>query len=283
MPLIVLIILLALATALQFIAGDFPVAYFAFPLNVVLLALTMSVVMLLWKYRRKSGFVRFMLSSAATNIAFGLFLLMVFVIGVTGFRWIIGTWPSVVIILYFQIVLMFVIMRGWREKTATGARLGAIRWRFLFLHTGLLITVMSAFWGQPDLSESRVKAFRNVPVSEVLMEDGSASWITYQMELNSFDVRYGHDGVPSDYSAGLSIDDKNVLLKVNHPYSRTFAEDIYLTGYDVSRGPDSDYVILQIVKDPWRYGKTSGIILMIVGVFLLFAGGPRRRYGNEID
>ena len=115
------------------------------------------------------------------------------------------------------------------------------------------------------------------------MEDGSASWITYQMELNSFDVRYGHDGVPSDYSAGLSIDDKNVLLKVNHPYSRTFAEDIYLTGYDVSRGPDSDYVILQIVKDPWRYGKTSGIILMIVGVFLLFAGGPRRRYGNEID
>lgn len=283
MPLIILIVLLALATALQLIAGDFPVAFLAFPLNAVLMALTFLSVLMLWRYRRKSGFVRFMLSSGATYGALSLFILMIFVIGLTGFRWIIGIWPSVLIILYFQIVLMFVIFRGWREKTATGARLGAIRWRFLFLHTGLLITVMSAFWGEPDLSEARVKAFRNVPVSEVLMEDGSASWISYPLELKSFDVKYGQDGVPSDYSAELCIDDKNVLLRVNHPYSRTFAEDIYLSGYDVSMGSDSDYVVLQIVKDPWRYGKTCGIILMIVGVILLFVGGPRRRYGNELD
>ena len=32
-----------------------------------------------------------------------------------------------VVLLYFQTVLLFVIFRGWRSATATGARLGSVR------------------------------------------------------------------------------------------------------------------------------------------------------------
>ena len=45
---------------------------------------------------------------------------------------------------------------------------------------------------------------------------------------------------------------ENVLLEVNHPYSYRLGEDVYLTGYDVTKGTESNYCILQVVKHPWN-------------------------------
>ena len=74
MPYLILIIYLALALALQFLTGSFPVELIAFPLNLVLFFLWAFVLVLLWKSRRKSIFVRFMLDPGATYVAIGLFL-----------------------------------------------------------------------------------------------------------------------------------------------------------------------------------------------------------------
>jgi cytochrome c biogenesis protein ResB len=180
--------------------------------------------------------------------------------------------------LYFQTVLAFVIMRGWREATATGARLGAVRWRFLFLHAGLLLALASAFWGAPDSDELKLQAFRDVSVSEAYREDGTVRWLDYSLTLEDFDVSYGADGVPSDYTAVVRIGDETVRLRVNHPYSVNLGEDVYLSGYDVDGG---DYCVIQIVREPWRYGALAGMIMMITGAFLLFIGGPRRRYSDN--
>lgn len=276
MPYLILIIYLALA--LQFLTGSFPVELIAFPLNLVLFFLWAFVLVLLWKSRRKSTFVRFMLDPGATYVAIGLFLVFCLVVGITGYRWLTGTWPFVAFMLYFQTVLAFVIMRGWREATATGARLGAVRWRFLFLHAGLLLALASAFWGAPDSDELKLQAFRDVSVSEAYREDGTVRWLDYSLTLEDFDVAYGADGVPSDYTAVVRIGDETVRLRVNHPYSVNLGEDVYLSGYDVDGG---DYCVIQIVREPWRYGALAGMIMMITGAFLLFIGGPRRRYSDN--
>jgi hypothetical protein len=278
MPYLILIIYLALALALQFLTGSFPVELIAFPLNLVLFFLWAFVLVLLWKSRRKSTFVRFMLDPGATYVAIGLFLVFCLVVGITGYRWLTGTWPFVAFMLYFQTVLAFVIMRGWREATATGARLGAVRWRFLFLHAGLLLALASAFWGAPDSDELKLQAFRDVSVSEAYREDGTVRWLDYSLTLEDFDVAYGADGVPSDYTAIVRIGDEAVRLRVNHPYSVNFGEDVYLSGYDVDGG---DYCVIQIVREPCRYGALAGMIMMITGAFLLFIGGPRRRYSDN--
>ena len=278
MPYLILIIYLALALALQFLMGSFPVELIAFPLNLVLFLLWAFVQVVLWKSRRKSTFVRFMLDPGATYVAIGLFLVFCLVVGITGYRWLTGTWPFVAFMLYFQTVLAFVIMRGWREATATGARLGAVRWRFLFLHAGLLLALASAFWGAPDSDELKLQAFRDVSVSEAYREDGTVRWLDYSLTLEDFDVAYGADGVPSDYTAVVRIGDETVRLRVNHPYSVNFGEDVYLSGYDVDGG---DYCVIQIVREPWRYGALAGMIMMITGAFMLFIGGPRRRYSDN--
>lgn len=277
MPYIILIIYLALALALQLLTGSFPVGLLSFPLNLVLFVLWTFAQVLIWKNRRKSTYVRFMLDPRATYVAIGIFLAFSLAVGITGYRWLTGTWPFVAFMLYFQTVLVYVIMRGWREATATGARLGAVRWRFLFLHAGLFVAIASAFWGAPDSETLKLQAVTGVPVSEAYSEDGMTRWLEYSITLNDFDVTYGADGIPSDYMARVTVNDETVVLRVNHPYSMNFGEDVYLSGYDTAAG---EYCIIQIVREPWRYGALAGMLMMLAGAFMLFIVGPRRRYSD---
>ena len=88
--------------------------------------------------------------------------------------------------------------------------------------------------------------------------------------------------VPSDFRADVLIAGEPVTLKVNHPYTVRYGEQVYLSGYDAQAGDDSQYCIIQIVREPWKYWALAGIIMMLAGAFMLFIGGPRKRY-NDID
>jgi hypothetical protein len=281
MPYVILMICLALALALQLLTGGFPVLFFSFPLNLILAVLWLIAMLWCWKKKSKSLFVRFMLSGGATIWAVGLFLLSSLLVGISGWHDFTTSWVFVVVMLYFQSVLLFVILRGWRSATATGARLGSIRWRFLINHAGILLAVSSAFWGAPDSETLRLQAVRELPVKEAFRMDGSSAWLPYEIMMTDFKVDSYENGVPSMFEAGLIVDGKNVTLRVNEPYSRSFGEDIYLTGYDTSGAGQVQYCIIQVVREPWKYFALAGVIMMLVGAFLLFAGGPQRRYGED--
>ena len=245
---------------------------FAFPLNLVLFIIWAGVVTASWHNARKSAFVRFMLSPAATLSAISLTLLASLVIGLTGFRSLVSSWAFIILVLYFQTVLAYVILRGWRRTCADGSR--KIRWRFIFLHAGLLTVVASSFWAAPDNFTLRTRAMADIPVSEAYNADGRTYWLRYEVELKGFEIQYDDAGMPSDYSADVLLAGRPVTLKVNHPYRVTPAETVYLTGYDEKEG---SYCILQIVHEPCRWVTLAGIVMMLAGALLLFINGPRRR------
>lgn len=268
---IVLLFLLLASFVLHFLLGPVPVGFFAFPLNVIMMLLWTVVLFWLWNRQRKSLFVIYMLSPSATFWAIGLLLVFSLAVGFTGMRWLVQTWPFFFVMTYFITVLTFVILRGWRAATPTGARLGEVRWRFLFLHVGLLLAIVSAYIGAPDNVERQMRIFKG----------GSGHGAN--MELVDFHLDSYANGVPSDYRADMVIDGEEVCLRVNHPYSRGFGEDVYLVGYDKAAGAESDYCVIQIVRQPWKYGVAAGIVILLTGCLLMFIGGPRRRYSNEID
>lgn len=282
MTVIVLLIILALAFALQLLTGSFPVGFFSFPLNLICALLWLASVLWVWKNGKKSLFVSFMLSPSATISSIMSMLAACLIIGFAGKRWLTETWVFIALMFYFQTVLLFVILRGWRAATPTGARLGPVRWRFIFMHVGLLVTVASAFWGAPDSFTCRMKAIEGVPSSEAFMMDGTPVWLKYEIELKDFNMEEYESSVPSDFSAEVLVEGKPVILRVNHPYSVRYGEQIYLSGYDTAAGENSGYCILQIVREPWKYWALAGIIMMLIGAFMLFVGGPRTRY-NDID
>lgn len=278
MPYILLIIYFASSFLLQFLTGDFPATVLAFPLNLMLLLIWMISVAVLWQKGKKSSFIRFMLSPGASISALGAFLAFCIAVGMTGWRWVVGTWPFVAFMLYFITVLAFVTLRGWRSASASGKLPGNVRWRFLFLHAGLLVAACSAFWGAPDSKTLKVQAFKDVPVSEAISEDGRREWLDFELALEDFCVSFGADGMPSDYEAIVAVNQERITLRVNHPYFVSFGTDLYLSGYDTAY---ERYCIFQIVSEPWRYGAAAGIVMMLTGAFMLFIGGPRRRINEN--
>lgn len=275
MPYIVLLVYLAVALLLQFFVGDFPVTFMAFPLNLIVFCLWLGVMVWIWTTMRKSMFVRFMLSPGATFWSIFLFVDACVVIGLTGDRTMAVSWPFVAILLFLQTVLLFVIFRGWREATPTGARLGAVRWRFLLNHVGLLLAIGAAFWGAPDSEEIRFQAFIGQKVEYGYYSNGMRTGLNHDVILQDFRLERYENGTPSLYEASVLVDGESVSLRVNHPHSIGFGKDLYLVSYDAAAGNESEYCIMQIVSEPWRYGALTGVLMMLAGAFLLFIRGPK--------
>ena len=230
---------------------------FAFPLNVILLLIWIGAVITSWRNARQSAFVRFMLRPAATITAIAITLIFSLIIGITGYTSLVTSCAFIFVLLYFQTVLAYVILRGWRRN-------GNVRWRFIFLHFGLLLAVASSFWSAPDNMTYRTKAVKDMPVSEVYTADGRREWLEYEIELKGLDSE----------RADVVVDGHRVNLEVNHPYSVSLAETVYLTGIDKKYG---DSCVLQIVYEPCRYVTLTGIVMMLIGAMLLFINGPRKR------
>ncbi len=230
---------------------------FAFPLNVILFLIWTGAVITSWRNARQSAFVRFMLRPAATITAIAFTLIFSLILGLTGYTSLVTSCAFIFVLLYFQTVLAYVILRGWRRN-------GNVRWRFVFLHFGLLLAVASSFWSAPDNMTYRTKAVKDTPVSEVYTADGKREWLEYEIELKGLDSE----------RADVIVDGHRVNLEVNHPYSVSLAETVYLTGIDKKYG---DSCVLQIVYEPCRYVTLAGIVMMLMGAMLLFISGPRKR------
>ena len=256
---------------------SFPADFFAFPLNLIFMVIWVVGCAMLWKHCRKSLAVRFLLSPFATFVSIGLFLCLCLVVGFRGWRWLASSWISFVVALLLQTVLLFVIMRGWRRQTATGARLGSIRWRFLMLHVGLLLAVGAAFWGAPDNQTMRMKAYLGEACREAYFMDGRQTWLPYDIVLEDFDVQEYPGGAPSAFRAEVVVDGVSAVIEVNDPYTRAFGEDVYLVGYDAAAGSESSYCILEIVREPWKYVTVIGVVMLLAGAVMLFIGGPSKR------
>ena len=90
---------------------EFPLSFFAFPLNLILLILWVCLVVH-WRKKVK-------LSSWVTLSAIIIFLVIALVVGFTGNRDILKSWPVVLFLLYFQTVLLLVVRNGQNVRLAS--------------------------------------------------------------------------------------------------------------------------------------------------------------------
>ena len=239
--------------------------FFAFPLNLLLAVFMIVCLAWLWKNRTESRLVRFLLSPAATISAIILLLAACLWIGFSGDRTFVESVAFVAVLLYIQVVLLLVTLRGWSNSS------GRIRWRFLLMHAGLLLAVGSGFWGAPDSTELRLALSRGEEAETAYEMNGSLTGLGYRVRLTDYKVEYSDEGMPSFYEATVSVDGKEpAVLSVNHPISAGLGEDIYLASVS------EEFCILQIVREPWRYFSLAGILMLISGAFMLFIKGPRR-------
>ena len=252
--------------------GSFPVGLFRFPLNILVLALWVVLLTMLYRNRTTNACSRFMLSSTSTWVSLAMIVAVGIVLGLERAPST-TAWPTIVSLLFVQSHLLFVILRGWRNRKG-------IRWRFCLIHIGLLFALGAGFWGATDREQLRT-AVHHFPSNEAYTMEGVHQFLPYTIELKDFSIQQSASGAPTHYEAQIMVDDRVVTLQVNHPYARTLSEKIYLVSF-ASSPYGERYAIIEIVNEPWQWLSATGIIMLVAGAVLLFIQGPRvRRTSNN--
>ena len=252
---------------LQLLVGDFPIEFFAFPMNVVVAALWLLLLSELYRRRSSSPIAKYLLSQQATYIALALAAIGGVAVGVAHTE-ISRMWWFVAMLIFVMSHLVMITLRGWRNQQG-------VRWRFLLNHAGLLLALFAGFWGAADVEELRVPLVEGRPNSEAYVREGRAIPLGYEMELLDFESSYYDNGTPSDYVAEVRIDSRQATLRVNSPYRVRFGEDVYLVNYDKDLVGRTRCVV-QIVRDRWQSALAVGIAMMLAGAMLMFLQGARK-------
>lgn len=258
---VVVVVAIALVVA-QWLVGDFPVWFFAFPMNLLVGALWLALVWEGYRRRAASVAVQYLLSAEATYLSLAIAVAISVALGLQS-EPSTTSWPVVGGGLFVLTVLTLVVLRGWRNE-------GGVRWRFVVLHCGLWLALVAMFFGAPDKQIWRMQ-LSCTPSREAVNERGESTFLDYELALNDFEVEHSEDGTPKQFRAAVEVDGKVVDIEVNNPYSPKFGEDIYLVSY----APEG--CIVQIVRGPWRVASVVGIAMLLLGAFMLFMQGFQNR------
>lgn len=275
------------AVILQMAAGNFPLSFFAFPLNAIVAFIWLFLLWRLYKEGGKLPFTRFLLSSNTSVLSILLLIGGSLVIGLfpqlsdreaadmPGIFAALGCYNFMTSWIFIAILFLLLSNLGMVIIHACYHRMQAKK-RFLLNHVGLWLALFAGFFGSSDVQTLRVLLYPDTPTREAYDMNGLVYYLDYELELYQFEMEYYSNGVPSRFLAKIRAGNETSVIEVNHPYSYRLGEDIYLSGYDTKRADASGYCILQIVRQPWKYVIVAGICLMLTGAILLFINGPKR-------
>lgn len=267
---LLVISMIAIASfVVQHFVGNIPAELFSFPLNALIIALWLAALVWLYRTRQTSRVTQSLLSMRAMILA----LLLMVVLGILfGLQRAPQTsaWPTAAAILFILSHLSLITLRGLRDGR------GKLRIRFILNHLGLILALGAGFWGAADREELRVVVERDMPTNIAYTKAGGRTILDYEIAMNDFAIEYFDTGTPSSFEATVSVDNKDVTLRVNHPYNRTWAETIYLISYDTEQPDKARYCIVEVVREPWRWLTVAGILMLMMGAILMFIQGKKR-------
>lgn len=286
-------ILFLFSVVAQCVFGNFPFAFFAFPLDLLLALIWIGGMGYAYKEKRSALVVRLWLSPQTTYWTLGWFLIGCLVIGLfpqlseqeamgkSGILSVLGCYhftSSWIFVMGLFGLLTHLGMITLRRFFLHGRH----QWRFVLNHAGLWLAIFAGFVGSAEEQTLRIPVFRASSNNEAFTEQGTKVYLEKALQLNDFVVEHYPNGSPRRFYAEISIDGKPAHLEVNHPYAAGWAEDYYLTSYDVN-SPQPQFCVVQIVREPLKYLMWLGIVMMLFGSCLLFLAGPDRRNTSLVE
>lgn len=262
---------LGLALVLQLTAGDFPLPFFAFPVNAACLLFGMVAVWVIYREKPHSWLAGVLGSPATVLLLVGALTVTCLAFGLTGYPQP-ASWWFVMLLLAVLASLFFTICKGLSRPRRH-------RVCFALNHVGLFMALAGGFAGAPDTNEWRMLAEPGDTIRKAFSVSGNSIDLGYELQLKRFDVARDSSGLALAYEAVVQADGKCAVLRVNQPYRLSWCDDLYLYGCG-DAGCRS--CILQLVRQPWKYMEGAGIVVLLCGSVLLFAEGfSVKRKGEE--
>lgn len=229
--------------------------------------LWIAVIWTICREKRCSRFINTFASTKTSLTVIGIFITACAIQGFSSGK-LTGSWWFVASTALLLTQLLAVTIRGLSRKRPR-------KLRFALLHIGLLLALGGGFWGSPDTKAWRIPVTEDKARDKVIDANGRFTYIEQSLRLKSSSVEFYPDGQPKDYTAVVSVDDKqDIMLKVNHPYALSWKDDLYLSSIN------DGFCILEIVRQPWKYVQWCGIWMLIAGCVLMFAQGTGESKNN---
>ena len=267
---------------LQAALGPIDWSLSAWPVNLILLFLLLAVVGGMFALRRSVYAFEWMMHSgaavpclvyaAALTILMGL-LPQVRMGGVPWLSQMLQFWPFVLIWTWMMVI------------SALAALNHLLRWKvkeipFILNHLGVVVAILAATLGNADMQTLQLTAFTGEAEWRAVDETGRMVEPGIAIELRQFTMEEYPDHTPKRFASDVTVytkDGKNVTgtVEVNKPL-KVNGWKIYQYGYDVRRGPESEYSVFQLVRDPWILWVYIGIFMMLAGaICLMFFMAPK--------
>lgn len=264
---IILSAVFAVLFVLQAATGNMDLSFFAFPVNVVSLLALAGLTYVAVREWGSAKAVRAFASSAASVVLIVAFLLCSLVIAFfpeLGFQ---HSWIFNGVLMSLLSNLLAVLM-NYR---------GRFRLRFYLTHTGIFVFVAALTFGAPDMEKSRAVLHEGETVEYAYDGGGRLVPIGGALRLDEFEVEYYDNGVPRIFRAEVSSRGERHEITVNHPWRRSWKENVYLVSHGTEADTRQPYCVLEFVVQPWKYLALSGLVLTAAGAFLLLWGRKKNR------
>lgn len=274
---------MSVAVVLQLTIGCIDIALMAFPVNIVIIAVLSGLIFVANNEYGNSKIIGLLASKRMSVAALSIMAIATVIIGLVpqtadsrnaivrrlGIDDFISSPVFYFAMLLLLVNLILVILRYNKDRSGI--------WRFRLNHIGFLLVLLGLGFGAADTCRLRNVVNVGETVNRAYDTDGKSKMLGYSFFLEDFNAEYYDNGVPSDFSVNAVVNDKQVEISVNHPYRASWQDDIYLVGYDENKGSESEYCIIEFIRQPWKYVVVAGVVMMALGALMLFRNGNNKR------
>ena len=279
--------LIVAGVMLELCVGPVDWEAFAWPVNGIVLAGFLTLIVLLFLLRKRVKAFRFIGTHQAAIPTLVYAVVLTIVLGLTRQKvngtWLnnmLAFWPFVLIYVYMAVILGMVILRRLSHLT---------RWRrdipFLLNHLGLFLAMTTATLGNADIQQLKMITVVGETEWRAMTQEGLIREMPLAIELKQFIMETYDDGSPKRFASEIQIltkSGKNIqtTVEVNKPVE-VDGWKIYQYGYDTQMGAMSQTSILELVSDPWLPLVYTGIYMMLAGAVCLFVLGGMKTRDNQ--
>ena len=267
--------LFAVGLVLQLSVGPVRWSLFAAPVNWIMPVLLLGVIVLMYALRKKVHAFEWMMhgQAAVASLAWALGITLVMGLlpqtrqgGVPWLSQMLSFWPFVLIWTWVMVISGLATINHL-------LRFNLKEIPFLLNHLGVFVAVVAATLGSADVQKLQMTVAYENPEWRALSDDDKVVEPGLAIELHQFTVDYYEDMTPKRFASDISVyteDGKNLrgTVEVNKPL-KVDGWKIYQSGYDSTRGSQSQYSVFLLVKDPWLPAVYFGIFLMLAGALCL--------------
>ncbi len=274
--------LILLGFLLQAISGPVDWSLIASPVNLILLAALLTLEVVAFALRDKSGFFGWLGSSEAAVPALSCTLFLTIVMGLTAQipekGWLgnmVTFWPFVLCYIWMTVIAGLMAIGGIRRIRRSWKAIP-----YVLLHLGLFVTLVCATLGSADKRDLEMKINEGETVSTASAEDGTSYETGLSVRLEDFTMETYPNGMPKRFASDVVVRGKSgkdiaAVIEVNKPL-KVDGWKMYQYDYDSEAGTESRFSVLELVKDPWLPLVYAGIFMMLAGALLMLVTGFKR-------